>query len=296
MDEVFEIINKELERQKNELNMIPSENYASKEVMEAQGSVLMNKYAEGYPGRRYYQGNRFIDEIENLAIERAKRLFNAEHANVQPNSGSPANMAIYFSVLKPGDKILAMELSHGGHLTHGSKVNFSGKLFNFVHYGVDKETEKLDMEKIREIALKEKPKMIVSGYTAYPRIIDFKKFDEIAKEVNAYSMADISHIAGLVVADVHPSPLPFTDFVMTTTHKTLRGPRSAIILCKEKYAEKVDKAVFPFLQGGPHEHTIAAKAVCFREAMTQEFKNYAEQVVKNAKVLAKTFQMEQITI
>lgn len=286
--EIYNAIQNELERQKTELNMIPSESYASKAVLEAMGSVLNNKYAEGYPEKRYYQGNRYCDEIELIAIERARKLFNAEHANVQPNSGSPANMAIYFSVLNPGDKIMGMDLSHGGHLTHGSPVNFSGKLFNFAHYGVDKETEMLDMDKVREIALKEKPKMIVSGYTAYPRTIDFKKFHEIAQEVGAYSMADISHIAGLIVGNAHPSPLPFTDFVMTTTHKTLRGPRSAIILCKEKFAKQIDKAVFPGLQGGPHEHTIAGKAVCFKEAMEPEFKQYALQIVKNAKALAET--------
>jgi len=294
--QVFDIIQGELERQENELNMIPSESYASKAVLEAVGSVLNNKYAEGYPTKRYYQGNKYVDEIEQLAIDRAKKLFGAEHVNVQPNSGSPANMAIYFSVLNPGDKIMGMDLSQGGHLTHGSPVNFSGKLFNFVHYGVDKETGLLDMEKIREIALREKPKMIISGYTAYPRLIDFKKFHEIAEEVGAYSMADVSHIAGLIVGGAHPSPLPFTDFVMTTTHKTLRGPRSAIILCKEKFAKHIDKAVFPGLQGGPHEHVIAGKAVCFLEAMKPEFKEYAHQVVKNAKVLADTLMSKGIKL
>jgi len=295
-DEIFELIEMEKKRLENELNMIPSENYASPAVLKACGSVLNNKYAEGYPGKRYYQGNKNIDEIENLAIERAKKLFGAEHANVQPLSGSPANMAIYFSVLNPGDKILSMELNHGGHLTHGSPVNFSGRLFNFVHYGVNRETEMLDMNEIREIALKEQPKMIVSGYTAYPREIDFKSFHEIAEEVGAYSFADISHIAGLVVAGVHPSPLPFTDFVMTTTHKTLRGPRGAIILCKEKYAKLIDKTIFPGLQGGPHEHVIAAKAICFREAMTPEFRNYAHQIVKNSKALAKTLMDNEIKL
>ncbi|MDO8740845.1 MAG: serine hydroxymethyltransferase [Candidatus Woesearchaeota archaeon] len=294
--EVYNAIQNELERQRTELNMIPSESYASRAVLEAMGSVLNNKYAEGYPKKRYYQGNKYCDEIETIAIERAKKLFNAEHANVQPNSGSPANMAIYFSVLNPGDKIMGMDLSHGGHLTHGSPVNFSGKLFSFAHYGVDKETEMLDMDKVREIALKEKPKMIVSGYTAYPRTVDFRRFHEIAQEIGAYSMADISHIAGLIVGDVHPSPLPFTDFVMTTTHKTLRGPRSAIILCKEKYAAQLDKAVFPGLQGGPHEHTIAGKAVCFKEAMEPEFKQYAMQIVKNAKALAETLMAKGIKL
>ncbi|MBI2130084.1 serine hydroxymethyltransferase [Candidatus Woesearchaeota archaeon] len=294
--EVYNAIQNELERQRTELNMIPSESYASRAVLEAVGSVLNNKYAEGYPKKRYYQGNRYCDEIELIAIERAKKLFNAEHANVQPNSGSPANMAIYFSVLNPGEKIMGMDLSHGGHLTHGSPVNFSGKLFSFAHYGVDKETEMLDMDKVREIALKEKPKMIVSGYTAYPRTVDFRRFNEIAQEIGAYSMADISHIAGLIVGDVHPSPLPFTDFVMTTTHKTLRGPRSAIILCKEKYAAQLDKAVFPGLQGGPHEHTIAGKAVCFKEAMEPEFRQYALQIVKNAKALAETLMAKGIKL
>jgi glycine hydroxymethyltransferase len=303
--EVFKIAQEELDRQRNELNMIPSENYVSKAVLAAAGSILTNKYSEGYPKKRYYQGNRFIDEMELLAIERAKKLFNAEHANVQANSGSPANMAVYFALLNLGDKVLGMNLSHGGHLTHGSKVNFSGKFYNFVEYGVEKDTQLLDMDKIRKIAEKEKPKIILSGYTAYPRTIDFKEFHDIALSVGAYSMADIAHIAGLVAGGAHPSPMPFTDVVTTTTHKTLRGPRSAIILCKkedrlanikgldEKQAEiarnlaaKIDKAVFPGLQGGPHEHIIAAKAVAFEEAMKPEFKVYAKQIVKNAKALA----------
>ncbi|UCG95944.1 MAG: serine hydroxymethyltransferase [archaeon] len=286
--EVFEIINRELVRQRNELNMIPSENYCSTAVLEAQGSIFTNKYAEGYPGKRYYQGNRHVDEIENLAIKRAKKLFRAEHANVQPNSGSPANMAVYFALLEPGDKVMGMELSQGGHLTHGSPVNFSGRMYNFVSYGLDKKTETLDMDAIRKIAQKEKPKMIVSGYTAYPRKINFREFHKIAREVGAYSMADIAHIAGLVAGGAHPSPLPFTDVVTTTTHKTLRGPRSAIILCRKELAKKIDSSVFPGIQGGPHEHTIAAKAVAFGEAMKPEFKVYAKQIVKNAKVLAET--------
>ncbi len=286
--EVYNIVQNELERQKSELNMIPSENYCSKAVLEACGSVMNNKYAEGYPKKRYYQGNKFIDDVELIAIERAKQLFGAEHANVQPNSGSPANMAVYFALLEKGDKILGMNLSHGGHLTHGCPVNFSGKYYNFVEYGVDKETEMLDMDKIRKIAEEEKPKLIISGYTAYPRTIDFREFHNIAESVGAISMADISHIAGLIVGNAHPSPFPFTDVVTTTTHKTLRGPRSAIILCKEKYAKAIDKAVFPGLQGGPHEHTIAAKAVCFGEALKPEFKDYAQQIVKNAKALAET--------
>jgi len=293
---VKEIIENELERQKNELNMIPSENYSSKAVLEAAGSILMNKYAEGYPRKRYYQGNRFVDDIEQLAIDRAKKLFNAEHANVQPNSGSPANMAVYFALLERDDKVLGMNLSHGGHLTHGSSVNFSGKYYNFVEYGVDPESELLDMDKIRQLAEKEKPKMILSGYTAYPRMIDFKTFHDIAESIGAYSFADISHIAGLIVGDAHPSPLPFTDVVMTTTHKTLRGPRSAIILCKEEFAQQIDKAVFPGLQGGPHEHTIAAKAVAFQEAMQPEFKEYAKQIVKNARALAEKLMSENIKL
>ena len=305
--EVFKIVEGELERQKDEINMIPSENYCTKAVLEAAGSVMMNKYAEGYPKKRYYQGNKYIDDVELLAIERAKKLFGAEHANVQPNSGSPANMAVYFALLELKDKILGMNLSHGGHLTHGSPVNFSGKYYNFIDYGVEEETELIDMDGVRKIAEAEKPKMIVSGFTAYPRLIDFKEFHDIAESVGAYSMADISHIAGLIAGGVHPSPFPFTDVVTTTTHKTLRGPRSAMIMCKnedrlanvegldEKKAEraknlglKIDKAVFPGLQGGPHEHTIAAKAVAFAEAMRPEFKDYAHQIVKNAKALAET--------
>ncbi len=294
--EVNEIIKKELQRQRNELNMIPSENYCSRDVLKAAGSVLMNKYAEGYPKKRYYQGNRFIDEAEQLAIDRAKKLFNAEHANVQPNSGSPANMAVYFALLELKDKILGMDLSHGGHLTHGSLVNFSGKMYNFVSYGVDKETEILDMDKIRKLAEKENPKLILSGYTAYPRTIDFKAFHDIAASVDAISMVDMAHIAGLIAGDAHPSPFPFTDVVTTTTHKTLRGPRSAIILCKEKFAQQIDKAVFPGLQGGPHEHTIAAKAIAFKEASQPRFKNYAKQIVKNAKALADKLMSENIKL
>jgi len=285
-EEVEKIIKAELKRERNFLDLIPSENYASKNVLATCGSILNNKYAEGYPKKRYYQGNKFIDDIELLAIERAKKLFNAEHVNVQPNSGSPANMAAYFALLNIGDKIMGMKLDHGGHLTHGSPVNFSGKYYNFISYGVDKETERLNMGAIRKIAQKEKPKMIVSGYTAYPRAINFKYFHEIAEEVGAYSMADISHIAGLIVGGVHQSPFPYTDVVTTTTHKTLRGPRGAIIMCKEKFAESIDKAVFPGLQGGPHEHIIAAKAVAFKEAMQPAFKDYANQIVKNAKILA----------
>lgn len=284
--EMHELILEEKQRQRNVLSLIPSENFCSKEVFQALGSVLNNKYAEGYPGKRYYQGNKIIDKIETLAIERSKKLFNAEYANVQPNSGSPANMAVYFGLLKPGDTILAMSLSHGGHLTHGSPVNFSGKLYNFVFYGVEKDTEKIDMEKVRKLAKNYKPKLIVSGFTAYPRIVNFKEFHKISQEIDAISMADISHIAGLIVGGVHPSPFPFTDVVTTTTHKTLRGPRGAIILCKAKFGQAIDKAVFPGLQGGPHEHVIAAKAVAFKEAMNPRFKEYAKQIVKNAKTLA----------
>ncbi len=294
-EKVFNIIENEKLRQKKELNMIPSENYCSDECLEALGSVLNNKYAEGYPKKRYYQGNTFVDSIEELAIDRAKKLFGAEHVNVQPNSGSPANMAVYFALLEPGDTIMAMNLDHGGHLTHGSPVNFSGKLFNFVHFGVE-ENGFIDMDKVREMAIEHKPRMIVSGFTAYPRKIDFKKFHDISKEVNAYSMADVSHIAGLIAGGAHPSPLPFTDVVTTTTHKTLRGPRSAIIMCKQDYAKKIDKMVFPGLQGGPHEHTIAAKAVAFEEAMQPGFKDYAVNVVKNAKILADTLIEEGVSV
>ncbi|PIZ80715.1 serine hydroxymethyltransferase, partial [Candidatus Pacearchaeota archaeon CG_4_10_14_0_2_um_filter_31_10] len=294
--EIYSLIKKEEERQETTLCMIPSENYCSKAVKEATASVLMNKYAEGYPKKRYYQGNVFIDDVELITIEKAKKLFNAEHANVQSLSGSPANMAVYFALLNLNDKVLAMNLSHGGHLTHGSKVNFSGKLYNFIEYEVEKETEVIDMDKIRKIAELEKPKLILSGFTAYPRKIDFKEFDDIAKSVNAISMADISHIAGLIVSEAHPSPLPFTDVITTTTHKTLRGPRGAIILCKEKFAKDIDKAVFPGLQGGPHENIIAAKAVCFEEALKPEFKDYGKQIVKNAKALAETLMSENIKL
>lgn len=284
--EISELIRKESERQQTDLNMIASENYCSKDVLAACGSVLSNKYAEGYPNKRYYQGNKFIDEIETLAIERAKKLFGAEHVNVQPNSGSPANMAVYFALLQPNDKILGMDLNHGGHLTHGCKVNFSGKTYNFISYGVEHETGLIDMEKVKEIAERENPRLIICGATAYPRKIDFKKFGEIAKSIGAYSMADISHVAGLVVGGVHESPFPHIDVVTTTTHKTLRGPRSAIILCKEEFAKAIDKAVFPGLQGGPHENVIAAKAVAFEEASSPEFKEYVKQIIKNSKKLA----------
>jgi glycine hydroxymethyltransferase len=284
--EVYDAIGKELARQRNGLELIPSENFTSAAVLEAQGSVLTNKYSEGYPGKRYYGGNQFIDITETLAIERAKKLFGAEHANVQPHAGAQANMAAYFAFLEIGDKMMGLNLSMGGHLTHGSPVNFSGKWYKIVAYTVDRETQVLDYDEIKKQAIAEKPKLIQCGYTAYPRLIDFKAFREICDESGAYLMADIAHIAGLIVGGVHPSPIPYADVVTTTTHKTLRGPRGAIILCKKQYAEKIDKAVFPGLQGGPLEHVIAAKAVCFKEAMQPSFKEYAKQIVKNAKVLA----------
>jgi glycine hydroxymethyltransferase len=284
--EVYGAIMNELERQKNGLEMIPSENFTSLAVLEAQGSVLTNKYSEGYPGKRYYAGNQFVDLTESLAIERAKKLFGAEHANVQPHAGAPANMAAYFAFLEIGDKMMGLNLSMGGHLTHGSPVNFSGKWYKVVAYNVDKETHLLDYDEIKKQAIAEKPKLIQCGYTAYPRLIDFKAFREICDEAGAYLMADIAHIAGLIVGEVHPSPVPYADVITTTTHKTLRGPRGAIILCKKEYAEKIDKAVFPGLQGGPLDHAIAAKAVCFKEAMEPSFKEYAKQIVKNAKTLA----------
>lgn len=284
--EIYDLIEKELDRQRKGIELIASENVVSEAVMEAMGSYLTNKYAEGYPGKRYYGGCYVVDEIEQIAIDRAKQLFGAEHANVQPHSGSQANMAVYFTVLEPGDTVLGMDLSHGGHLTHGSPVNFSGKLFKFVSYGVDKETEMIDYENVRQIALECKPKLIVAGASAYSRTIDFAKFREIADEVGAYLMVDMAHIAGLVAAGVHPSPVPYCDFVTTTTHKTLRGPRGGLILCKEKYAKDLNKNIFPGIQGGPLEHIIAAKAVCFKEALDPKFKEYAENVVENCIELA----------
>ncbi|HEX9025291.1 MAG TPA: serine hydroxymethyltransferase [Clostridium sp.] len=285
--EIYNLMEKELERQQKGIELIASENIVSPAVMEAMGSYLTNKYAEGYPGKRYYGGCYVVDQIEQIAIDRAKELFGAEHANVQPHSGSQANMAVYFTVLEPGDTVLGMDLSHGGHLTHGSPVNFSGKLFNFVSYGVDKETEMIDYENVRKIAKESKPKLIVAGASAYGRIIDFAKFKEIADEVGALLMVDMAHIAGLVAAGVHPSPVPYCDFVTTTTHKTLRGPRGGLILCKEKYAKELNKNIFPGIQGGPLEHIIAAKAVCFKEALDPSFKIYGENVVENCKELAK---------
>ncbi|KOR25831.1 serine hydroxymethyltransferase [Clostridium sp. L74] len=282
---ILGMIKKEAERQEYNIELIASENFTSLSVMEAMGSLLTNKYAEGYPHKRYYGGCEFVDEVEDLARERLKKLFGAEHANVQPHSGSQANMAVYMSVLQPGDTILGMDLTHGGHLTHGSPVNFSGKLYNFISYGVDKETEIIDYELLRKIALENKPKMIVSGASAYPRIIDFEKIREICDEVDAYMMVDMAHIAGLVATGLHPSPMPYADFVTTTTHKTLRGPRGGAILCKEKYAKAVDKAIFPGIQGGPLMHIIAAKAVCFGEALKEDYKTYMNQVIKNTKAL-----------
>ncbi len=290
--EIYALIEKETERQEYQLEMIASENLASRAVMEAEGSPLMNKYAEGYPKARYYGGCEFVDEVEKIAIERLKLLFGAEYANVQPHSGTQANMGVFFAVLNPGDTILSMNLSHGGHLSHGAPVNFSGKLYKVVHYGVSKETEMLDYEEIRKIAHSEKPKLIIAGASAYPRTIDFEAFYQIAKEVGAYLMVDMAHIAGLVAAGIHPSPVPYADFITSTTHKTLRGPRGGFILCKEKWGKLIDKIIFPGIQGGPHMNIIAAKAVCFKEALSPEFKTYQQQVVKNAKVIAEVFKTE----
>lgn len=283
---LFETIEAELDRQNNNIELIASENFVSEAVMEAQGSILTNKYAEGYPHKRYYGGCENVDVVEDLARERVKSLFGAEHANVQPHSGSQANMAVYFSVLEPGDTVLGMNLNHGGHLTHGSPVNFSGKLFNFVDYGVRKEDEVIDYDELLNIAKEHKPKMIVAGGSAYTQTIDFKKFREIADEIDAYLMVDMAHIAGLVAAGLHPDPVPYADFVTSTTHKTLRGPRGGLILTKEEHAKKVDKNIFPGIQGGPLMHVLAAKAVAFGEALNPEFKEYQEQVIKNAKTLA----------
>ena len=287
--EVFSSVEKEMKRQSEEMELIASENYVSKAVLEAMGTVLTNKYSEGYPGHRYYGGNQIIDEVETIAIERAKKLFSAEHVNVQPLSGSPANASVYMAFIKPGDKVLGLRLDHGGHLSHGHPINFSGLLYNFVQYEVDIDTGRLNMEKVREIALREKPKMIVAGYSAYSREIDWQKFKAIADEVGAYSFADIAHTAGLIAAGEMNNPVPIFDVVSTTTHKTLRGPRGAMIMCKEKYAKQVDRAVFPGMQGGPHDHIQAAKAVAFGEALKPEFKEYAKQVMVNAKILAQEF-------
>jgi len=286
--ELYGAMKSELERQRDHIELIASENFTSRAVMEAMGSHLTNKYAEGYPGARYYGGCEYVDIVEQLAIDRAKELFGAEHANVQPHSGSQANVAVYLALLKPGDTILGMDLSHGGHLTHGSKASISGKYFNACFYGVDPETEMIDYEKAMQIAGECKPKLIIAGASAYSRIIDFKKMREIADEVGAYLMVDMAHIGGLVAAGVHPSPVPYADVVTSTTHKTLRGPRGAIILCKDELKKKINSAVFPGTQGGPLMHIIAGKAVCFKEAMSEEFKAYQRQVVKNAAVLADT--------
>ncbi|HDH6544869.1 TPA: serine hydroxymethyltransferase [Staphylococcus aureus] len=283
---IAEAIEREFQRQNSNIELIASENFVSEAVMEAQGSVLTNKYAEGYPGRRYYGGCEFVDVTESIAIDRAKALFGAEHVNVQPHSGSQANMAVYLVALEMGDTVLGMNLSHGGHLTHGAPVNFSGKFYNFVEYGVDKDTERINYDEVRKLALEHKPKLIVAGASAYSRTIDFKKFKEIADGVNAKLMVDMAHIAGLVAAGLHPNPVEYADFVTTTTHKTLRGPRGGMILCKEEYKKDIDKTIFPGIQGGPLEHVIAAKAVAFGEALENNFKTYQQQVVKNAKVLA----------
>lgn len=288
--EVYNSIHRELKRQRFQLELIASENIVSLAVLEAQGSIFTNKYAEGYPGKRYYGGCEYADEIETLAIDRAKELFGAEYANVQAHSGSQANMAVYFASLQPGDKVLGMDLAHGGHLTHGSSVSFSGQLFNFVSYGLDQQTETIDMDEVEKIALRERPKMIVAGASAYPRIIDFPRFREIADKISALLMVDMAHIAGLVAAGVHPSPVPYADFVTSTTHKTLRGPRGGLILAKEQFGKKINSKIFPGIQGGPLMHVIAAKAVSFKEAMTDEFKADQVQVACNAKVLGENLQ------
>lgn len=293
---IFEAIEKEFNRQNNNIELIASENFVSEAVMEAQGSVLTNKYAEGYPGRRYYGGCEFVDVTESVAIDRAKALFGAEHVNVQPHSGSQANMAVYLVALEYGDTVLGMNLSHGGHLTHGSPVNFSGKSYNFVEYGVDKDTELINYDEVRRLAIEHKPKLIVAGASAYSRQIDFKKFKEIADEVGAKLMVDMAHIAGLVAAGLHQNPVEYADFVTTTTHKTLRGPRGGMILCKEEYKKAIDKTIFPGIQGGPLEHVIAAKAVAFGEALDNNFKVYQKQVIKNAQTLADTLSKEGFRI
>ena len=293
---IQEAIEREAERQLYNIELIASENYVSRDVLEAAGSILTNKYAEGYPSKRYYGGCVHVDEIEEIARERAKQLFNAEHANVQPHSGSQANMGVYLSVLQPGDTVLGMNLTAGGHLTHGHPLNFSGTLYRFVDYGVTKDSETIDYEEVRRVALKEQPKLIVAGASAYPRVIDFAKFREIADEVGAYLMVDMAHIAGLVAAGEHPSPVPYADFVTTTTHKTLRGPRGGLILCKKEHAALLDKKVFPGMQGGPLMHIIAAKAVCLQEAMQPEFKEYAKQIIANCAVMSNTLKEEGFRI
>jgi glycine hydroxymethyltransferase len=288
--DIADAISHERQRQQENIELIASENFTSPAVMEAQGSVLTNKYAEGYPRKRWYGGCENVDIVEQLAIDRARKLFGAEHANVQPHSGSGANMAVYFSMLKPGDKMLTMDLSHGGHLTHGNKANFSGRFFEIVHYGVRKDDERIDYEQLAKTAAELKPKMITVGASAYPRIIDFERMGQIAREVGALLLADIAHIAGLVATGLHPSPVPHADFVTTTTHKTLRGPRGGLVLCKEKYAKEIDSQTFPGIQGGPLMHVIAAKAVCFQEAAQPSFKSYQQHIVANAKALAEGMQ------
>lgn len=294
--EVYNAIVEEIRREQDKIVLIASENYVSKAVLEAQGSVFTNKYAEGYPGRRYYGGCEYADIVESLAIERAKELFGAEHVNVQPHSGTQANMAVFLSMLKPGDKILGLNLSHGGHLSHGSHVNFSGIVYKAFSYGVEKKTGLIDYDKVRRLAKRHKPRLILSGASAYSRLIDFKALSDIAKEVNAYLLADIAHIAGLVATGNHPSPVPYADFVTSTTHKTLRGPRGGMIMCKAEYARAIDKMIFPGIQGGPLMHVIAAKAVAFKEALTPEFKHYQLQVVKNARELADGLMKNGVTI
>jgi len=295
-EQVFKSIQDELGRQRTKIELIASENFVSEAVMEAQGSVLTNKYAEGYPGKRYYGGCEYVDVVEDLARDRAKQIFGAEHANVQPHSGAQANMAVYFTILEPGDTVLGMNLSMGGHLTHGSPVNFSGVLYNFVEYGVDEKTHMIDYDIVLEKAREHKPKLIVAGASAYPRAIDFKRFREIADEVGAYLMVDMAHIAGLVAAGLHQNPVPYADFVTTTTHKTLRGPRGGMILCKEEYAKKIDKSIFPGIQGGPLMHVIAAKAVAFGEALHEEFNQYASSIIANAKRLGEGLKKEGLDL
>ena len=294
--EIYNAVVEEVKREQDKIVLIASENYASTAVLETQGSVFTNKYAEGYPGKRYYGGCEYADIVETLAIERAKELFGAEHVNVQPHSGTQANMAVYFSVLKPGDKILGLNLNHGGHLSHGMKINFSGSLYKTYFYGVNKKTGLINYENIRKLAKKYKPKMLLAGASAYSRIIDFKIMSEIAKEVKAYFLADIAHIAGLIVTGNHPSPIPYADFVTSTTHKTLKGPRGGMVMCKSEYARLIDKSLFPGIQGGPLMHVIAAKAVAFREALTDEFKRYQLQIIRNAKELADALMSKGIKI
>lgn len=295
-EQVFQAIQKEIGRQRSKIELIASENFVSEAVMEAQGSVLTNKYAEGYPGKRYYGGCEYVDIVEDLARDRAKQIFGAEHVNVQPHSGAQANMAVYFTVLQPGDTVLGMNLAHGGHLTHGSPVNFSGVQYNFVEYGVDETDHRIDYNDVREKALAHKPKLIVAGASAYPRQIDFAKFREIADEVGAYFMVDMAHIAGLVAVGLHPNPVPYAHFVTTTTHKTLRGPRGGMILCKEEFAKAIDKSIFPGIQGGPLMHVISAKAVALGEALQDSFKDYAKNIIDNAQRLAEGLKKEGLTL